>query len=670
MNFLQPLLLVALPLVSLPIVIHLINQRRYQTVRWAAMMFLLAATRMSRGYARLRQWLIMAARMAAIAGLIFAASRPLAQGWLGLAAGGRTDTTILVIDRSPSMEQEGAAAGGTKRETGLRRLKSALETVGSPKVVIIDGDGTKPIAIELSKALAAITEIGPTSASSDMPAMLQSAHDYIKANQAGRTDIWICSDVRANDWNPSDARWQAIHEGYQAFPNTVRFLLVAYAAPAPENLSVRVSEARRHVTGDGAELLVSLRITREEGGDGRINVPLQFEIAGARSETAIEMTGPHYDLKDYRIPLDKTRERGWGKVSIPADANRADNEFYFAFGPPVARRTLIVTEDPQASRPLQLAAEVTPEPGLTCTAEIVDLGQLSSVDWSIVSLVLWQAPLPEEEEAERLRALVARGGQVIFFPPKTPGNATTFGVHWTSWRDDPNQAAVENWRGDQDLLMHTNSGAALPVGQIKVRRICAAEGTATPLATLRGGATLLSRVATDLGGVYFCSTTAAPSDSSLATDGVVFYVMIQRALRAGTGSLEKNRDVSAGLPQSDNPEQWKRLAGASEAISTEYALHRGVYESGDKVLAVNRPAAEDAAPVVSDDRVASLFRGLDFSRVDDKAGGAGSLIHEIWRMFLIFMIIAMIMEAALCLPRRQNQASPISAPMRRESVVA
>src|ERR1700744_5972464 len=113
MSFLQPILLAGLPLVALPIVIHLINQRRYQTVRWAAMMFLLAANRMSRGYARIRQWLIMAMRMAAIAGLIFAISRPLAGGWLGLAGGGKSDTTIILVDRSPSMQQTGAAGGGS-----------------------------------------------------------------------------------------------------------------------------------------------------------------------------------------------------------------------------------------------------------------------------------------------------------------------------------------------------------------------------------------------------------------------------------------------------------------------------------------------------------------------------------------------------------------------------
>ena len=95
------MLLAALPLVALPIIIHLINQRRYQTVRWGAMMFLLAANRLSRGYARLRQWLIMAFRMLAIAALIFAIARPLASGWLGLTAGGRADTTIILLRPLP-----------------------------------------------------------------------------------------------------------------------------------------------------------------------------------------------------------------------------------------------------------------------------------------------------------------------------------------------------------------------------------------------------------------------------------------------------------------------------------------------------------------------------------------------------------------------------------------
>ncbi len=144
MSFLQPLLLAALPLVALPIIIHLINQRRYQTIRWGAMMFLLAANRMSRGFARLRQWLIMAFRMAAIAGLIFAISRPLAGGWLGLTAGGRPDTTIVLLDRSPSMQESSQGGGGSKRETGLRQLVPTLKTVGSARWILIESTTGKP----------------------------------------------------------------------------------------------------------------------------------------------------------------------------------------------------------------------------------------------------------------------------------------------------------------------------------------------------------------------------------------------------------------------------------------------------------------------------------------------------------------------------------------------
>ncbi|MBP6785194.1 MAG: BatA domain-containing protein, partial [Verrucomicrobiales bacterium] len=36
MSFLQPILLVGLPLALLPVIIHLINQHRHRTVRWAA----------------------------------------------------------------------------------------------------------------------------------------------------------------------------------------------------------------------------------------------------------------------------------------------------------------------------------------------------------------------------------------------------------------------------------------------------------------------------------------------------------------------------------------------------------------------------------------------------------------------------------------------------------
>ena len=651
MTFLQPLLLAGLPLIALPIIIHLINQRRYQTVRWGAMMFLLAANRMSRGYARIRQWLIMAMRMAAVAGLIFAVSRPLASGWLGLTAGGRPDTTIIVLDRSPSMQQAGAGGNGSKLQTARRQLANTLGQLGSARWVLIESTGNKPIELQSPDALLQAPEAEASSAPSDVPAMLQTAHDYIQSNKSGRTEIWICSDIRENDWNAESGRWQTLRDAFLEFSQGVRFHLLAYAQPAHGNLALRVTEARRLATSDGADLLLSLRVVREGEGPPRETVPVQFEIDGARSEMTVELDNGEFEVKEHRIPIQRSRERGWGRVSIPADENPADNEFYFVFDQPVARKTVVVADDPQSAGPLQLAAAISPDPSMPSKVEVVTLEQLSGIEWEQVALLIWQSALPTNETANAIEAFVDRGGQVVFFPPAGAVGGSLFGVQWQDWVQAPDDVPVETWRFDQDLLQNTQSGAALPVGKLEVRRYCRLEGEVTHLATLRGGAPLLARATTNRGGVYFCASTPAPSDSSLASGGVVLYVFIQRALAAGASVLGNTRQLVAGESKEGDITDWQRLAGVEEALSTEAESQRGVYLSGERLLAVNRPAAEDRAAVLDDHRVGQLFKGLDFARVDDQAGSLASLIQEIWRLFLAAMMVALIAEALLCLPK-------------------
>jgi len=361
--------------------------------------------------------------------------------------------------------------------------------------------------------------------------------------------------------------------------------------------------------------------------------------------------GPQYQLKDHRIALANSQKRGWGRVSIPADSNPADNDFFFVFDEPQPRKTVVVGDDPQATRPLELAAAIAPDPAYQCVAEVVSMEQLATVVWEQVSLLLWQAPLPQGDNAKLIQSFVERGGQVVFSPPRVPGNQRFLDVSWQSWVVPNEGVSVETWRGDQDLLAHALSGQALPVGDLQIRRYCQLSGEFTPLATLQDGAPLVARVATERGGVYFWTTTTAPADSSLATNGVVLYVGIQRALASGAAVLGNTRNLLAGRPPADIPTPWDALAGADQAVSTDYAYHQGVYAAGERLLAVNRESVEDRAPVLADSRVAGLFQGLEFARVDDRAGSIRSLIQEIWRLFLAAMIVAMIVEAALCFPK-------------------
>jgi hypothetical protein len=243
MSFLQPWMLFALPVIALPIIIHLINQRRYQTIPWGAMMFLLAANRMSRGYARIRQWLILAMRVLALAGLIFAVSRPLISGWLAL--GGGADTTLILLDRSPSMQQQTPGTVGSKLTSARDQLTQTLSVVRSSHWVLFDSAAKTPLDVETPSALARLPQTEPISASTDIPGLLEAASDYIRANQTGRTEIWLCSDLRKNDWDADSGRWKSLRDQFLERPQGVRIHLLAYADRAENNLAVRVTDVRR-----------------------------------------------------------------------------------------------------------------------------------------------------------------------------------------------------------------------------------------------------------------------------------------------------------------------------------------------------------------------------------------------------------------------------------------
>lgn len=126
MTFLQPFILWGLPLILLPVLIHLFNRLRHRSVPWAAMMFLRSATRKSTRYARLRQFLILLFRVLAILVLVLALSRPLSGGWMGWMISSAPDVIVVLLDRSASMEARDQAGGqDSKRAEAIRILERA-----------------------------------------------------------------------------------------------------------------------------------------------------------------------------------------------------------------------------------------------------------------------------------------------------------------------------------------------------------------------------------------------------------------------------------------------------------------------------------------------------------------------------------------------------------------
>ncbi len=677
MNFIQPWILLALPLVTVPIIIHLVNQRRFQTVPWAAMMFLLQASRMSSGYTKLRQWLILLMRALAVACLVFFTSRPLASGLIGLLGSRSSEVAIVLLDRSPSMQETRTGTGITKLQSALTQLSSTLKTLGVQRVVVFDSARDKPFEFESPEAMVSDPSLVANGITSDVPGMLERALIYIKNNRFGNVNVWICSDMRESDWRSRDGRWAADREGFIGLTQEVRFQVLDLGAASNENRSIRILSAKRVKGTQGVELSLSFKIERTLGATVPIalQIPVEVEVGGARSVVNVDLQSESAEVNDYRIALSSENDnasldKGWGLVRIPGDTNSADNTSYFVYEKPPARRTVIVSDNPRVIEAIELCTNISPEHAIECETETVASSQLDAIDWNAVALVVWHEQLPEGRPLELLTQFIAEGGQVLLFPPETPNDTRALGVQWMGWKTleanqqsrpetseaDATMARVQQWRNDSELLGNTLNGAPLPVGQLGIKRICSLEAEGTVLAAMTDDLPLLMRVdasGSNKNGVYVCTTTPSLRDSTFAADGIVMYIAIQRVLAAGSARIGSTRMATVGQPTALLFENAIQAAGDGNVLSNQFSQHPGVYQSDDLLIAQNRLGDEDSGKLVSAETLSSLFGALDWSRIEVGAS-ARSLVQEIWRWFVIVMLIALVLEALLCMPKHRR----------------
>src|SRR5437588_9986445 len=121
-------LLLGLVAVAIPPIIHLLNRKRFDIVRWGAMQFLQVSER-TRRRVFLEEVLLMLVRMGLIALMVVALAGPLdTSRWLDfLADRGRRDI-VLVIDGSYSMGYRGP--NGTAHDAAKAWALALLDDLG------------------------------------------------------------------------------------------------------------------------------------------------------------------------------------------------------------------------------------------------------------------------------------------------------------------------------------------------------------------------------------------------------------------------------------------------------------------------------------------------------------------------------------------------------------
>ncbi|HEX5054620.1 MAG TPA: BatA domain-containing protein [Planctomycetota bacterium] len=210
--FLNPMLLWALPLCAVPIVIHLLNRRRFQRVPWAAIEFLLAAMKRNRKRLRMEQWLVLLLRTLAVLFLVSLVSRPQLGG--GGLLGSRTHH-VVVLDDSASMTQRmGSTVLFAKAQDRIRALADDLgkHRNGDLLSIVRTSRASQPdlwaqrVGPDVGRRVGTmLKEWVVGDGAWDLGGVLQAT--VVRAatvQDAARTEYYIVGDSRACDWTTDD----------------------------------------------------------------------------------------------------------------------------------------------------------------------------------------------------------------------------------------------------------------------------------------------------------------------------------------------------------------------------------------------------------------------------------------------------------------------------------
>jgi hypothetical protein len=276
---------------SVPIIIHLLLRRKRKRVRFSTVQFFLKQDEQASHRRKLRNWLLLALRLAICALLVLAFARPYLQDGGAAAAAQRKRQVLVLLDRSLSIQAN--ASDGPK---WLRAREAARQIVSELKPddrAALIGCGVRaevlsewaPAAV-VSKTLA---EIEPTCGAATLVDGLREANRLLSLGEPGAaTTLCIISDLQrtacenlASSPLPQKAEIRVINVGELVTPNLAVTDLQLGGNDGTQPRAVLASFSDEDVP----ELKLEVSI------DGRVTSTKMLALA-AGSSTNVELSVP------------------------------------------------------------------------------------------------------------------------------------------------------------------------------------------------------------------------------------------------------------------------------------------------------------------------------------------------------------------------------------------
>ncbi len=205
MNFLFPTFLIGLAVITIPIIIHLFNFRKYKKVYFTNVQFLKELKQESDSKSKLKEWLILAMRILAIACLVFAFAQPFIPGKSKAVQGEKAIS--IYIDNSFSMESTNKK--GTLLENAKEYATEIVNTFNASdkfQLLTNDFEGKHQRFVSKEDFIEQLNEVKISAATKSLNDVLKRQQDFLQNSSSKNKRIFLLSDFQKNtsDFNKSD----------------------------------------------------------------------------------------------------------------------------------------------------------------------------------------------------------------------------------------------------------------------------------------------------------------------------------------------------------------------------------------------------------------------------------------------------------------------------------
>jgi len=272
MIFLNALLLFGAAAFSIPLIIHLLNRSKFQTVDWGAMLFLEDASKVNSRRLQWQTWLLLLLRCLIPIVLAICMARPMAKNFLlssGLSgSGGEQTSAVIVVDSSISMQANTMAPDGKSLSTLSKEASRLAEDLvaksgGNTRwTVSAWEDSTTGVQQGASRDRTVIKDrlshVDSQSGFFSLLGQIDSALNILAKSPEPSQRVIVLSDFQANDMQSLESQTlSALREKIDRLPIKPKIVLLpvgnrqsaSEAIVTPENVSIVIDRNTQTLVG-------------------------------------------------------------------------------------------------------------------------------------------------------------------------------------------------------------------------------------------------------------------------------------------------------------------------------------------------------------------------------------------------------------------------------------